>query len=305
MLRIAIAHTPAQIDEILQLRHQVLIDTPTSASPSDVKRPQRLMDHFDTFPTTTHLSAILDNRVIASLRLTFDSDVKTPADEYYNFRSALPPESKVLSCDLHCVNPDFYSPQITASMMLMASYVAITEDLTHIIAPVQSDAVSVLKDLGFQSLLPAKKRKRLPMVLDIQKDLDDHFVQFSQRNELQSIMRSYGCALYEPGETILRAGTVGNCAFVITGGEVDVKHAGSSEVVDTMGVGEVFGEMTLLTDQVRSADVIAKTNVRTMVLEKSVFVDHLVSEPKIALKLLQSMGHRMNHLIDYCHTLTS
>ncbi|MEL7332613.1 MAG: cyclic nucleotide-binding domain-containing protein [Cyanobacteria bacterium J06560_2] len=301
MLRIAIANTPAQIDEVLRLRHQVLAKGP--AAPSD--KPKRLMDYFDAFPTTTHLIAILNNRVIASLRLTFDSSAQTPADEYYDFRSVLETNSKVLSCDLHCVHPEFYSPQITASMLLMASYLAIAENVTHLIAPVNTDAVKALEEIGFKSLLPCQKRKRVPMVLDIQTDLKDHFVQFSRKNELQGIMHSYGCALYEPGETILRAGTVGNCAFVITGGEVSVKHAGSDEVVDTMGAGEVFGEMTLLTDQVRSADIIAKTSVRTMVLEKSVFVDHLMSEPKVALKLLQSMGHRMNHLIDYCHTLTA
>ena len=310
MLRIAIANTPTQIDEILQLRHQILSNSFANSSQQHSEprkaqdKPRRLMDRFDAFPTTMHLSAILSNQVIASLRLTFDSVAKTPADDFYDFRAALPADSKVLSCDLHCVHPDFYHPQVTTSMLLMASYVAISENMTHLIAPISVDVAKDLEQIGFRSLLPIHNRKRVPMVLDVQSDLRDHFVQFSRKNELQDIMHSYGCALYEPGEAILRAGTVGNCAFVITGGEVEVRHAGSRQVVDTMGVGEVFGEMTLLTDQVRSADIIAKTNVRTMVLEKSVFVDHLMAEPKVALKLLQSMGHRMNHLIEYCQTLS-
>lgn len=302
MLRIAIANSPTQIDEVLQLRHQVLI-SPVDAA----EKPNRLMDRFDTFPTTTHVTAILNNQVIASLRLTFDSDQKTPADEYYNFRASLPADSKLLSCDLHCVHPDFHLPQVTAGLLSVASYLAMSEGVTHIAAPVKKEIVPVLENIGFCSLLPSHKRasRTQPMMLNLRQDLKDPFIQFTEQNELQGIMHSYGCALYEPGEAILRAGTVGNCAFVIADGEVDVKHAGSDEVVDTMGVGEVFGEMTLLTDQVRSADIIAKTRVRTMVLEKAVFVEHLTAEPKLALKLLQSMGHRMNHLIDYCHSLAA
>lgn len=87
-------------------------------------------------------------------------------------------------------------------------------------------------------------------------------------------------------------------------GEVDVRHPGSDEVIDTMGAGEVFGELALLTDQVRSADIIAKTEVRAMILEKSIFVDYLTKEPKAALKVLESMGYRMKHLIDYCNAQT-
>ena len=304
MLRIAIANSPTQIEEVLQLRHQVLL---ASAAAAATERPKRLMDRFDTFPTTTHVTAILERQVIASLRLTFDSAEKTPADEYYAFRANLPEDSKLLSCDLHCVHPDFHLPQVTAGLLSVASYLAMAEGITHIAAPAAKKIVPILEDMGFQSLLLDGKRSRrtLPMMLNLQQDLQDPFIQFTEQNELQGIMHSYGCALYEPGEAILRAGTLGNCAFVIADGEVDVKHACSDDVVDTMGVGEVFGEMTLLTDQVRSADIIAKTRVRTMVLEKSVFVEHLMAEPKVALKLLQSMGHRMNHLIDYCHTLTS
>lgn len=304
MLRIAIANSPTQIDDVLQLRHQVLIAAPETAP---AEKPKRLMDRFDTFPTTTHVTAILNHQIIASLRLTFDSDQKTPADEYYKFRPSLPANSKLMSCDLHCVHPDFHLPQVTVGMLSVACYLAMSEGVTHIVAPVAKEISHILAGVGFQSLLPnsTRPRRTLPMMLNLQQDLQDPFIQFSEQNELQSIMHSYGCALYEPGEAILRAGTVGNCAFVIADGEVDVKHAGSDEIVDTMGVGEVFGEMTLLTDQVRSADIIARTRVRTMVLEKSVFVEHLTSEPKVALKLLQSMGHRMNHLIDYCHTLTA
>lgn len=320
MLKIFIAKTAEQIDDVLKLRHQV---TAKIQNPSVTPSPLRLMDRFDTFPTTTHLVASKNNDIIGSLRLTLDSPAGTPVDSAYDFRSAIAPSCqdqsfrddpnvpiKILSCDQHYVYPSLSSPQISLGLLLVASYLAISKGGSHLISPVGPEIFSPLESIGFKAIAyeqydQTTHVKFLPMVLDIQRDLKDSFLRFSQKHELQGLMHSYGCALYEPGESILRAGTAGDCAFVIGEGEVVVKHPGKEEVIDTMGAGEVFGELALLTDQVRSVDIIAKTEVRTMILEKATFVDHLMAEPELALKLLQSMGHRMRHLIDYCTVLES
>jgi len=338
MLKIAIAKTAQQIDEVLKLRYQEFTDSRSTSSKPDSSKPDsnelgRLIDRFDTFPSTTHLVAIDNNTVVGGLRLTFDGNGGMPLDDWTNIRKALPSQSKVLCCDLHCITPvsegkacNHCSESIytTMGMLLVASYFAISKDLTHIVALVSVEIADRLEFIGFRRVkgqtneenegnseesaakkTAAKKTALVPLVLDIKNDLDDSFVQFSQENELQGLIHAYGCALYQPGEAILRAGATGNCAFVIGAGEVDVRHPGSEEIIDTMGAGEVFGELALLTDQVRSADIIAKTEVRAMILEKSVFVDYLTEEPKVALKLLESMGYRMKHLIDYCNAQTA
>ncbi len=316
MLRIAIAKTPELVDEVLKLRHQVWgdvwddvwADQPDQLVQTD---PTRLMDRFDTFPSTTHIVAMEQTHLIGSLRLTLNTSAGTPVSELYHLKSTPPPGRVLLSCDLHCIHPSHSesstAAQTTLGLMLMACYVGISQQVTHIVASVHPKNVSLLEGIGFQVMAhkitqTAEKLDHIPLILNIKRDLKDAFMEFSERNELQELMHSYGCVLYRPGESILRAGTTGDCAFVIADGEVEVKHAGSQAAVDTMGVGEVFGELALLTNQVRSADIIAKTEVRAMILEKSVFVDHLMSEPKVALKLLTSMGHRMKHLIDYCNT---
>lgn len=329
MLKIAIAKTAQQIDDVLKLRHQV---TANIQNPSVKASPLRLMDRFDTFPSTTHLVASKNNCIVGSLRLTFDTPAGTPADTAYDFRSVLtdvPKDapgdglndgssevsdddapSKIVSCDQYYVYPALASPQITLGLLLMASYLAISKGITHIISPASSTMGLPLKSLGFTAIAPeqcdrATNFRFVPMVLNIQKDLEDSFVHFSQKNELQALIHAYGCALYAPGEYILRAGTTGDCAFVIADGEVAVKHPGNDQIIDTMGPGEVFGELALLTNQIRSVDIVAKTDVRAMILEKSIFVEQLMAEPQVALKLLQSMGHRMKHLIDYCNVITS
>ena len=332
MLKIAIAKTAQQIDEVLKLRyHSLTGDSAVFNQEAASGAQQRLIDRFDTFPDTTHLIATDKSEVIGSLRLTIDSDVGMPSDSWIDLKNTLPAESKLMCCDLHCIKPSVtkgesslaQSIHTTMGMLLVASYFALSENVTHIVALAGAELADRLKFIGFHTAIcestgieqlesfkaigansMASTQTLVPLVLDIQKDLDDSFVQFSQQNEIQDLIHAYGCALYQPGEVILRAGAAGNCAFVIGEGEVDVRHPGSDKVIDTMGAGEVFGELALLTNQVRSADIIARTEVRAMILEKSVFVDYLLEQPKAALKVLESMGHRMKHLIDYCNTQT-
>ncbi len=306
MLKIAIAKTPDQIDDILKLRYQVQSQ---NSLPTATTNAGRLVDRFDAFSSTTHLVAIESMQVAGSLRLTLNTKAGTPVGDRYKWQTSSIEKQALLSCDMHCLLPSLNASQTTLGLFLMACYVAIGSGVTYIIASVHPDSVAILEQIGFTvvahkdahrySANTLSKNDQVPLILDVQQDLKDSFVQFSERNDLQELMHSYGCALYQPGEAILRAGTAGNCAFVIADGEVDVKHPGSDKVVDTMGAGEVFGELALLTDQVRSADIVAKTEVRAMILEKSIFVEYLMSEPTVALKLLTSMGQRMKHLIDY------
>ena len=65
----------------------------------------------------------------------------------------------------------------------------------------------------------------------------------------------------------------------------------------TLGEGEVFGELALLTDEVRTADVIAKTDLRIMTLTKAVFMDYLLTHPEKAITFMKNIGSRMTKLI--------
>ncbi|MEL6855897.1 MAG: cyclic nucleotide-binding domain-containing protein, partial [Cyanobacteria bacterium J06607_13] len=76
------------------------------------------------------------------------------------------------------------------------------------------------------------------------------------------------------------------------------RYSDSEQTADTMVAGAVFGEMSLLTDQRRSANIVAKTKVRVMTLSRSIFLEHLNNNPAMAMSMLKSMSSRMQHLID-------
>jgi EAL domain-containing protein (putative c-di-GMP-specific phosphodiesterase class I) len=65
--------------------------------------------------------------------------------------------------------------------------------------------------------------------------------------------------VFPPGAEICREGEPGDRAYLIERGlvEISVLRGGRKEVIATLGPGEMFGEMTLIDEKVRSATVIA------------------------------------------------
>jgi CRP/FNR family transcriptional regulator, cyclic AMP receptor protein len=99
-------------------------------------------------------------------------------------------------------------------------------------------------------------------------------------------MRRYG-----PGTTIVRAGDAGSAFFVLLDGTARVVT--SKGRARRLGSGDFFGEMALLDDSPRSADVVADGEVLTMTISRSAFGKFLRSEPALALELLRTLAARL------------
>ena len=83
-----------------------------------------------------------------------------------------------------------------------------------------------------------------------------------------------GRAHYEPGDTIVEQGEIGDLFYVITDGEVEVvRHGvdGSDTVLTHLHSGEYFGEMALLQSGTRNATVRAVSAVNVLTLGRDDF----------------------------------
>ena len=95
---------------------------------------------------------------------------------------------------------------------------------------------------------------------------------------------------YGPGETIVRAGEPGDELFVILEGEVRVERGGRTR--RTLGPGDFFGEIAVLTGGLRTADAIARGPARCLAVPRDLLRQAVEAEPVLGWKLLEVLaGH--------------
>jgi CRP-like cAMP-binding protein len=96
---------------------------------------------------------------------------------------------------------------------------------------------------------------------------------------------------YGPGTSIVRAGDSGTAFFVLIDGAARVVPPKGR--ARRLGAGDFFGEMALLDDSPRSADVVADGEVLVMTISRSPFGKLLKSEPALAHELLRTLAARL------------
>ncbi len=108
--------------------------------------------------------------------------------------------------------------------------------------------------------------------------------------------------LFAPGEPIIRQGEHGEELFVIIAGEVAVyvkargKGRGPRREVSRLHTGQFFGEMSLMTGQMRAASVSACSEVEVMVLGKAALQPVLEAAPELAETVTQILSARVEEL---------
>jgi len=298
--KIMLANNATLLDKAFKLRHQVFVGEEGLLQPTP---DGRIIDRFDTFPSTHILVVITQTEeVVGTFRLALDSAQGLPADEYYNFRQHIPQNSHLLHGGFFCVSQAHRSTKLTMGLILMSAYFAISHGVTHVLAPINPKIGNLLKRIGFTQIAdefiePHTGAIMAPLILNTS-HINDFFLNFIRQNQLNDFLHDYERWFYQAGEEIIKAGTVGEEAFHIIEGKVQVKAPQTDLILGELGTGEIFGELALLTNEPRSADVIALTDVQMMVLPKEAFMSRFLTQPEQVLHLMQLLAKRTQSLIN-------
>ncbi len=101
-------------------------------------------------------------------------------------------------------------------------------------------------------------------------------------NEIKKLSENCNRVRFGIGEHIVRQGDHGSSMFVITEGvsKIEIKKDDGTKIeVARLGVGDFFGEMSLLTGAMRSADVIVVRPLVVLEIEKEVIKPFLETNP--------------------------
>jgi CRP-like cAMP-binding protein len=102
-------------------------------------------------------------------------------------------------------------------------------------------------------------------------------------------------AAYATGDTIFSQGDLGTEMFIIQEGEVHiVKHINNeSHILSRLEKGDFFGEMALLESVPRTADAIAQSEVKALVINGARFDEMLRKNPEIAVRIIRKYSKRL------------
>lgn len=96
---------------------------------------------------------------------------------------------------------------------------------------------------------------------------------------------------FRAGEVIFKAGDRGNEFFVIKTGKVRVQLG--NRTLQTLGEGEIFGEMALIDAEPRSATLIAETDCVVVPVGEKQFLFMTSEAPYFALSLMRVLVQRL------------
>jgi CRP-like cAMP-binding protein len=134
--------------------------------------------------------------------------------------------------------------------------------------------------------------------LKAKKTADDEFVIMRKRQqalsgEIPPVIR------FHAGDVIFRAGEQADCLYHIHDGQVGIYSDYRKEnenLLSTLYVDEVFGEMSILDDMPRSATAVCLTDCVLLVVKPENFMQFFQEKPAKVLQILQQMCFQLRSL---------
>ena len=114
------------------------------------------------------------------------------------------------------------------------------------------------------------------------------------RDDLERIGKSVVPRSFKKGGEIVKEGEQAVAFYVIVKGKVEIVKG--TEVLNTLGPGESFGEMALLDGFPRSVSVRAVEDTECLVMTRWDFTAELHANPSIVLAMLPVMSKRIREL---------
>jgi CRP/FNR family transcriptional regulator/CRP/FNR family cyclic AMP-dependent transcriptional regulator len=96
---------------------------------------------------------------------------------------------------------------------------------------------------------------------------------------------------YNQGDTIVEEGKMGVGFYMIIDGKVEVRKGG--KVLATLSKGQFFGEMSLIDEKPRSADVVAVQPTKCFTLSTWVFSALIKEHPEFVFPMLKELVKRL------------
>lgn len=119
---------------------------------------------------------------------------------------------------------------------------------------------------------------------------------FLQEGERQALAERLEKIEAPAGKVLFHRGDAGNAMFIVRSGAVEIffkNDTGGRIVLETVHVGDFFGEISLLDGGPRTASAVVTEDLEALMVDRGDLEDFLRGHPEAALSLLAPMGRRL------------
>lgn len=289
-IRLTVATSPKELDHVLWIRHEVFVIEDGKFGGKALPH-ERIVDRYDVIPEVRHLIAYEGIEPVATLRVNCDRGGGLPSEDHYDFSQARHRidqeidrelgEQALIACGgMLAVRKQWRSRRdVIRALYKIAASIFLSWEVTHIIATVNHETVSMYKRLGFKRVGEKKWVEGIgnyiiPLVALAQ---DYYNWAFSELigPPLEIFRDSFQRLLLRSGEMVFEEGEAGDRAYVIDSGNIRISRSrtdGSNLVLAVLGRGDLFGELALIDYLPRSASAESLGDVELISLDRDLFV---------------------------------
>jgi CRP/FNR family cyclic AMP-dependent transcriptional regulator len=120
--------------------------------------------------------------------------------------------------------------------------------------------------------------------------------------ELRKIARLFTQKLFRPGEQIFKKGDVGDSAYVVMRGQIDIQLEENAKPIAAVSSGKIFGELSLLDGAPRNAFAVAGQASIVLVVQRNSLSDLAQREPHLGMVIMKNIAMDLSNKLRLANT---
>jgi hypothetical protein len=302
------ARSTEEKNDVLTLRYELLrtfgagVDGLTESS-------RRVVDALDLFPDTINLVAYENGRPIGTCRFVTHRPGDSLLRASYDFDDASTQvRAPVAQLDWLGVSLEAASgprrldraTRLATKMLEFGLLLLARRQVATLLGSLpaelgDSSNAAMHARLGIQFLRESPDADGArPFSLDVQSFYQE-WVRAIRDREVLRFQDLFYVTVFEPGEILFVQGERGSSAHLIQDGEVDViLHQGDKLIpLVTLSGSQLVGEIAMITQEARTASMIARTAVNCITLDRQAFLGTLDREPHLSMDIFKIFSKRL------------
>lgn len=298
---IRLAKTTGELGDVLEMRFRALGEAGRTLSRSS-QFTGRVIDHLDIFPTTLNTIAYRDGQSVAGLRAVEYDPSENLLNLAFDFRESFSSlKGSSYSLDMLALTSELTgSKAVRRQLIKMALSLIAHRGVKNAFFNCPTKLLEECESLGFKRLGDPFESEILgqeicPLAIDID-EFFNRLIQGIVDKEIVRFQEVFYYTIFDPGEVMVVEGERGSTAYLIEEGEVEVIIRKGEDLVpiSTIKEGHMIGEVAMVTNEPRTASLIAKTTTSCISFDRTEFMKLMYSQPHRSLDVFKIFSKRLS-----------